>query len=347
MAKNAICMLNYNGHYDTIQCINSIIKHENISDLTMLLLDNGSNDESVRILEKYVNELKISIGFNTKICNFSELHNIDFQNYRIVLIKSSENYGFAKGNNFLIKHAIRNNYSYITLLNNDTIFTMPSITKLSNFLNKNVEYSVATSNILYYSNADKVWNAGGKLILGTRKYNTNKFVNKKLKKGENVVSVEFITGCFMMVSKKIFTKYGILSDKFFFGEEDYEFCMRMKANKVKMCVLLDNTIFHKVGATINNENSGNVKLNKNLVHHLNRYIDMKYFYSNLKWKLWKKASNCYIFFYLLLKKKNKFFQVVRYVQILNILSSKYDCVDKCLFDKIRKCENINKLLQVD
>ncbi|UQZ84336.1 Glycosyl transferase family 2 [Paenibacillus konkukensis] len=342
MKELVVCILNYNGFRDTIECIESVRKYENMSKITVVILDNGSENESVLELERYLNNSKDEL-LNTKIIDLKELEELPLKNYEIILVKSSENYGFAGGNNLIIKQAVLSNYKFITLLNNDTEFIMPSIEPLSNFMNDFPDYGVVTSNIVYHANPDRVWNAGGRLFLGTRKYYTNKEVNNNLSSGNNKIIVNFVTGCFMMVRREVFIKYGILSDKFFFGEEDYEFCMRLKSNNVKMCALLDVKICHKVGATIKEKNIGKNDINKSLVHHLNRYVDMKDYYRPLFWRTWKFISNMYILLLMSLKKEMKIGETIQYVSILNKLSKKHHNVDKELFEKIMNNRNLKSL----
>ena len=47
-----------------------------------------------------------------------------------------------------------------------------------------------------------IWNAGGKMFFGTRKYYTEKYVNEKLKNGITDQYVDYITGCFMVVNRQ-------------------------------------------------------------------------------------------------------------------------------------------------
>lgn len=94
----AIVILNYLNYKDTDECVQSILeqKYENYH---VLIVDNGSENDSYRYLrKKYNKEGKVSI------------------------IRAGSNYGFAKGNNIGIYY-IRKYFhcEYIMLLNNDTI----------------------------------------------------------------------------------------------------------------------------------------------------------------------------------------------------------------------------------
>lgn len=97
--KNAlIVVLNFNGWQETLSCIESILK-QSYKKYHILLIDNGSADDSVLKLKKYSNHEKITF------------------------LREPINHGFAGGVNIGIKKAIKENYEYTVLLNNDAIIT--------------------------------------------------------------------------------------------------------------------------------------------------------------------------------------------------------------------------------
>ena len=78
----------------------------------------------------------------------------------------------------------------------------------------------------------------------------------------------------------------LLTERFFFGEEDIEFSMRMEAQGVKMACVLDSVIYHKVGAS-GSRMSG---LGKIYLHYLNRFVDIHIHKSSLFYTLWALAN---------------------------------------------------------
>ena len=87
-------VLNFNGWQETLACVPTILA-QTYKDFHILLIDNGSHDESLKKLTQY--EDHISITF----------------------IKQPVNLGFSGGVNLGIRHAIKNGYEYTVLLNND------------------------------------------------------------------------------------------------------------------------------------------------------------------------------------------------------------------------------------
>lgn len=94
MKKVSIIILNWNGKELTRNCLKSIREHTDYPDYEVIVVDNGSTDGSVAMLEKEFPEAK--------------------------LIKNDRNLGFGKGNNQGMEIA---QGEYFFLLNNDTLVT--------------------------------------------------------------------------------------------------------------------------------------------------------------------------------------------------------------------------------
>lgn len=94
--KASVIVLNYNGKRFIKSCVDALLK-QSFSDFEILFVDNASFDDSIEIVETLYKK-QISSGF-------------------LRVIKNSENYGFAEGNNIGVRLA---KGEYIVLLNNDT-----------------------------------------------------------------------------------------------------------------------------------------------------------------------------------------------------------------------------------
>lgn len=100
MMKNrlAIVILNYNCAEDTVECIDSILRQEDI-EIETIIVDNGSTDDSVNVLTR----------------RFGDTN-------RIHIIVNDKNLGFARGNNVGIRFAREElNCAYVFVLNADTV----------------------------------------------------------------------------------------------------------------------------------------------------------------------------------------------------------------------------------
>lgn len=218
----AIILLNYNGSSDTIECIESLDNTITNFDYDIYIIDNASRKEETDILKRYISSRE----------DFSIYSDDIFERNKVkgnLLILSNDNAGFAGGNNKVIR-TIYEDYAYILLLNNDTVVQPDFIEKMICLLNEDLTIGYASCRINNYYDHTLLWNCGGKLRpWGLRKY----YSEKELKKMPDIIDAEFITGCALFIRSSVIKKYGTLSDDFFHGEEDFNFCWRMKKNHVK------------------------------------------------------------------------------------------------------------------
>lgn len=260
MKRTVIIILNWHGADDTIACLYSLLAVQ--GDFSVLVVDNGSADDSVARIGKWIQQ-------NTD-CLSVELLSLD------------KNYGFAVGNNKGIAYARKYNPDYFLLLNNDTEVTPDFLTRLVNFSECHAEYRVLTPKIHYFFDKNKIWNCGGKLSMGFRKYYYAGQMDDAIKEKE-YIPIGFVTGCALFFPPELLDSDGrLLTERFFFGEEDFEFSMRMETESVKMACVLDSVIFHKVGSS-GSRMSG---LGKIYLHYLNRFVDIRLHKSRLFYFLW-------------------------------------------------------------
>lgn len=322
MRDLAVIILNWNGEYDTIECLESL-KNDFFFDI--FLLDNGSKKESVEAIRNYLSTSQYSYRESS---NTIELHN-DTNLYFII---SSDNKGFAKGNNFVVNQ-IKNEYNYVLLLNNDTEVPEGTIGSMLKTL-KRYRLAAATCDIRYYDDKDALWNAGGSFTwYGDRKYFEQRIIDRKEAKGEELILADFITGCALLIDCDYVRKYGLFTEKFFHGEEDYNFCMNLKKRGMKAGVDLSVKLYHKVGKSLRPEENSKRYFNSCTLHYSNRIIDYKSFMPKFLWILWRE-------FYLMLVlvkrsssalKMNGSFKLVRRI---HTITTNNDSIEKKLFDEI-------------
>lgn len=269
----AIILLNYNGSSDTIECIESLDNTITNFDYDIYIIDNASRKEETDILKKYISSRE----------DFSIYSDDIFERNKVkgnLLILSNDNAGFAGGNNKVIR-TIYEDYAYILLLNNDTVVQPDFIEKMICLLNEDLTIGYASCRIDNYYDHTLLWNCGGKLRpWGLRKY----YSEKELKKMPDIIDAEFITGCALFIRSSVIKKYGTLSDDFFHGEEDFNFCWRMKKNHVKGKCINKTLVYHKVSAT---SNKNGIQPGKMAGYYAYRIVDMKQFYSVFIWNIWK------------------------------------------------------------
>ena len=279
-----VVILNWNGEKDTIECLQSI-RQSVPAGFVPVLVDNGSRPGSVELLKDECKRL----FKNALFLKEDELASLvdrfqreELQNYltddSMVLIENSDNMGFAKGNNIGTKFAEVIGAEWVMLLNNDTVVSTDTFLQLRQFRDAHPSFVAITPQIRQYSTRNRILNCGGDLkYFGRLKY---KF------EGEDPSAIEqsglsvitFITGCALLFKYKT---TGLLTEDFFFGEEDYEFSLRMKQRGLSMACFHGSIIYHKLGTTISRSSK---RLGQIILYYVNRLINTRAYYSSFRWQ---------------------------------------------------------------
>ena len=256
-----IILLNYNGWRDTIECLASLLK-QTMQDWRAVVADNGSHDDSLAQLQGWINDHKAE--------------------KRIQVLPLGDNFGFAKGNNMAIDATRKEQTEYYWILNNDTVVAPDCMERLVQYMENHADITAVTPAIRLYDQPDRLWNAGGRLVFGGRKY-YGASKPASLFAGKHELPITFVTGCALLVRQEMVAKEPLFTERFFFGEEDFDFSLRMQEQGKKIVCLLDAVMYHKVSATSNQVAS----YNKLFIHTLNRAINLRQHYSPLAYRIWK------------------------------------------------------------
>lgn len=220
----SVIIVNYNGLKFLKDCLNSLYKNLEEVSFEIIIIDNNSSDSSCEFIKKTFPEIK--------------------------LIESKINYGFGKGNNEAVKAA---KGDYLLLINNDTI-VLDKIKPTLNFfknnnnigvvgvnmLNKNKEYLPAAGNFPNYRN---MFQFKKLLDLGVE------FKNGTFSKES--YEVDWLSGSFLVLSKKTFSKINGFDEDYFMYVEDVDFCKKIANIGLKRIFIPNINYIHFVGFNSN------------------------------------------------------------------------------------------------
>jgi len=235
-SKVAVIIVNWKKYDITSICIESILNSTN-SNFKIILVDNESDNKKVKNF-KYRDEIKI--------------------------IQNKKNEGFSKANNIGIDYALKNNYDYTILINNDTIVEKNLIEVLLKTAQAK-NFSVVQPLILKY-NSKVIWNAGGRINYFFGNFITRKKLGNSLNSSQELT--EWLTGCCCLFKTKIFKEIGKLDESFFAYYEDVDFSLRLKKYGYKIGFTSKTQIYHYESFSSISNNSKGGKLSP-YVHYLN------------------------------------------------------------------------------
>lgn len=216
-----VVTLNWNSYEDTEKCISSL-REQQYSSIRIILVDNGSNDESGHRLKNKFDD--ITVLFN------------------------DENLGFSRGCNRGIQYALDQGADYILLLNNDVRLRTGTIKRLMKTAEENEKTLVG--GVIFHEDSNDIWYAGGTLYSSRGTSEPWRTV-----KHENPYLTEFLPGAFICVPRAFFEEHGLLDEAYFFGQEDREIALWAQDNNWDLLVDPEMEMDHNVASTAGKENS--------------------------------------------------------------------------------------------
>lgn len=218
-----IIVLNYNGVIDTIECIKKLLKIR-YSNYMVVVVDNGSKTNEAKILS---NTLK---------------------DKRLVIIRNKKNYGFAGGNNRIIKSS---KSQYVLLLNNDAFPDKNFLKEMVSIMEKDRNIAATQAKILSYyypKYFDYAGGAGGYLDKLGYPYARGRIgfhLEKDVGQYDSQVSLVWASGACFLLRNNLLKKSGLLSEDFFFYHEETDLCLRLKRLGYSISYAPKAVVYHK------------------------------------------------------------------------------------------------------
>lgn len=278
--KYAVVIVNWNGADDTIACLASFLFAS--PDAVAIVVDNGSTDDSIvrlaaALADRGVEPLRVchADGATSEVAQLPDR--------RAALVEAGENLGFAGGCNVGLALARRAGLAVSVFLNNDTIVEAMALDRLAERLQRQDCFACIPMLTIY--GTDRIWNCGGAIYAaGFRRYF---LADRPRHEGEAAgeIRCSFFTGCCVAVGTEAFAARGGFSERFFFGEEDFELALWMKDRKLSAVCLTTAVVQHKVSASFNRA-AAERQHAKAFVYYLNRFIHMRLRLGRIRWLLW-------------------------------------------------------------
>lgn len=226
--KVCILLLNWNNSDETLRCMESLKKVE-YSNFEVVVVDNGSNDNSVQVLENFKKQTS---------------------QYKITILLNEQNLGFGGGNNAGIEYATEHDADYILILNNDTTVAPDFLDKLVVEAEKDAKTGLVIPTIYFMDPHNLVW-FGGKTKFKWHKMTKAAVVplfKKEKPKNTMPVKIDFATGACMLVKREVLEKTRFYPPYFLYFE-DVDLSFKIKKAGHDLLWVPDAKIWHKVSAT--------------------------------------------------------------------------------------------------
>lgn len=243
--KCSIVILNWNGEKMLSQFLPSVVRYCP-EDAEVVVADNGSTDDSVKLLETEFPSVK-----------------------RIILDK---NYGFAEGYNRAIKEI---DTEYVVLLNSDVEVSEGWLCPMLRYMDAHKDVAAMQPKVLAFYDKEKkaesapilfehAGAAGGYIDALGYPYCRGRIMGQlELDEGQynTVADIFWATGACLLTRTQLFKEMGGLDADFFAHMEEIDFCWRLQSRGYRIVCLPDSTIYHLGGGALPYESPRKTYLN--------------------------------------------------------------------------------------
>jgi GT2 family glycosyltransferase len=219
VSRPHVIILNWNGAGDTIACLESL--RASTVELRLVVIDNGSSDDSVRRIS--------TSGLADEV------------------LVTGENLGFAEGNNHGIRYALAAGAEVIVVLNNDTTVDPYAMERLVTTIGAGALTAVSPD-IRYFDTPTDSWFRGGVIDRGWPRHHMP--WEPPLETHGQLLVTPLLTGCCLAAGRAVWERIGLFDAGYFLLFEDSDWSLRATRQGVKMWVVHDSLIFHRVSRSM-------------------------------------------------------------------------------------------------
>jgi GT2 family glycosyltransferase len=219
----AIIVLNWNGKKDTLECLESL-RHIDYANHEIVAVDQNSADGSGDAIGGAFPD--------------------------VTLIQNEENLGFAEGNNVGIRYALSAGAEYVALLNNDTTVASNFVRALVDAARAMPDFDIFGPKIVFYKDPNLIWAAGS--AINWRRGTCMQRGYGEVDRGQydTPTEVNALTGCAMMIHRKVFETIGLFDGRFYLYYEETDWCARAQRAGFRLLYVPAPVVRHKVSSTI-------------------------------------------------------------------------------------------------
>jgi GT2 family glycosyltransferase len=268
-----VLILNWNGWQDTIECLESVFRGT-YSNFQVVVCDNASTDGSLeRIAAWAEGRVEVRVPEHHPLRGSSHppvSRPIQYVHYdrwtaeaggdeqasaaRLVLLQTGANLGFAGGNNVGLRFALaRNDFSYVWILNNDTVVAPEALGALVARLSQVPDAGLCGSTLMYYDNPEIVQVRGGvrydRWFATIQPLGMGRRADEQFDHARIEGSMSYPAGASMLVTRDFLREVGLLSESYFLYCEELDWVTRSRG-RFKIAYSPKSMVYHKEGRSI-------------------------------------------------------------------------------------------------
>ena len=210
-------ILNTNRRDDTLAVLDSISRNT-YPHHQVIVLDNASTDGSIEVIQARFPAVSI--------------------------IRLERNLGYAGNNNVGIEAALKLGADWVFVLNEDTLLAPDCINRLVEAGSTQERIGIVGPMVYHNSEPNVIQSAGGRIDYNWRAWHLGQNETDNGQYSANH-SVDWISGCAIMVRRAVIEQLGALDERFFYYWEETEWCVRASKNGYTILHVPQAKLWHK------------------------------------------------------------------------------------------------------
>ncbi|MFI3263229.1 MAG: glycosyltransferase family 2 protein [Rikenellaceae bacterium] len=237
--KTAVVILNWNGADFLCKFLPSVVNFTDRAIADVVVIDNGSDDNSLCVLREQFNSVKI--------------------------VELDKNYGFTGGYNRGL--AMLKGYEYFLLLNSDVEVSAGYLEPLVSMLDSDKNIAAVQPKILSYENKqyfEYAGAAGGLIDMFGFPYCRGRVMSKveqDLGQYDDACEIFWASGAAVLLRANLYLDFGGLDEDYFAHMEEIDLAWRLKNSGYKIMVEPESVVYHLGGGTLPNNSPKKLFLN--------------------------------------------------------------------------------------
>lgn len=197
------------------------------------------------------------------------------KNYpHVVLLENEINTGGSGGFDRGIQYILKNEYTYVALLDNDILLEENTLINLIDYIQNNPQVGVVGSKICTMDNPN-ILQEMGSFIDYENKFNVSTPL-KSHKDDESlpeVVICDYVPACCMITTNDVLKKVGSFNTGHFIYWDDMDWCTRVKKAGWEIHAINHSRVFHKMGAANHTNTFGVYYFERNRIMFFLKYLE--------------------------------------------------------------------------
>lgn len=214
--------LNWRQPGVTLECVGALRAMTATAALDILVIDNGSGDDSV---ERLRGELPPSVAF----------------------LALPENIGFGPGNNTGLRRALDDGYDYALLINNDAFPAPDMLNRLLAAADKSI--ALVSPKIYYEDRPNTLWFAGAR----RKRYTLDIAETGRGLPDSSAWSADrdadYLLGTCLLVNLPAVARVGLFDERYFMYFEDLDWSIRLQRASYRLRLAAGAHLYHRVATS--------------------------------------------------------------------------------------------------